>query len=145
MSNRFVPPRSTGYVVDQAAVTAAAYEFDSNDNQVFSGLSGAMKFVAVVSAVLGVLEIVGGMLTASKTGWTGLLQVGQGFVMVLIGGWLGSAAGALKEIVTTEGNDIGNLMLAMRKLKSVYTLQAWLLGLACAFVLVAVLYFVQHS
>lgn len=144
MSNRFVPPRETGDVVDRAAVSAAAYEFDGNDNAVFSGLSGAMKFVGVVSGILGVLQIIGGMYTASKTGWPGLLTVGQGFVMVLIGGWLGSASGALKEIVTTEGNDIGNLMLAMRKLKSVYTLQAWLLGLACAFVLVAVVYGIQQ-
>ena len=44
--------------------------------------------------------------------------------------------GALGDIVTTQGNDIGNLMFAMRKLKSVYTLQAVLLGLACLLVIV---------
>jgi hypothetical protein len=133
MSNRFVPPRTTGEVVDPGAVSASNYEFDQNDNEVFSGLSKAMKFVGVISGVLGILQAIGGLFSGHLQG---ILTAGEGFVMILIGGWLVSASGALGDIVTTQGNDIGNLMFAMRKLKSVYTLQAVLLALACVLVIV---------
>jgi hypothetical protein len=138
MSNRFVPPRTTGEVVDP---NAANYEFDQTDNDVFSGLSKAMKFVGVISGVLGILQAIGGLLSGHLQG---LLTAGQGFVLILIGGWLVSASGALGDIVTTQGNDIGNLMFAMRKLKSVYTLQAVLLGLACLLVIVLLFVVIGH-
>ena len=141
MSNRFVPPRTTGEVVDPTAVGAASYEFSGADNEVFSGLAKAMKFVGVIMGVLGVLQAIGGLVSGHLQG---LLNAGQGFVMILVGGWLVSASGALADIVTTQGNDIGNLMFAMRKLKSVFTLQAVLLGIACAFVLIALVYVLMH-
>jgi hypothetical protein len=141
MSNRFVPPRTTGEVVDPGAVSAANYEFDQNDNEVFSGLSQAMKFVGVISSVLGILQAIGGLISGHLQGF---LTAGQGFVLVVIGGWLVSASGALGDIVSTQGNDIGNLMFAMRKLKSVYTLQAVLLGLACLLVIVLLFVVIGH-
>jgi hypothetical protein len=75
---------------------------------------------------------------------SGFVTAGQGFVLVVIGGWLVSASGALADVVATEGNDIRNLMFAMKKLKSVYTLQAWLLGIACVLVLFVMIYAMHH-
>jgi len=141
MSNRFVPPRTTGDVVDSAAVSAASYEFGPEDNATFNGLAKAMKFVGVVSGVLGVLQIIGGLLSGHLSG---IVTAGQGFLLVVIAGWLVSASGALADVVATEGNDIRNLMFAMKKLKSVYTLQAWLLGIACVLVLFVMIYAMHH-
>jgi hypothetical protein len=141
MSNRFVPPRTTGEVVDPAAVSNAAYEFGTEDNETFSGLAKAMKFVGVISSLLGVLQMIGGFFSGHMAGF---VTAGQGLVLVIIGGWLVSASGALADVVATEGNDIRNLMFAMKKLKNVYTLQAWLLGVACALVLVVIVYAAMH-
>ncbi|CAN5172136.1 hypothetical protein BH11MYX1_BH11MYX1_57590 [soil metagenome] len=64
-----------------------------------------------------------------------MLTLGQGGLLVVIGGWLATAATSLGDISKAQGNDAMNLMYAMRKLKSVFTLQAWLMGLACALLL----------
>jgi len=141
MSNRFVPPRTTGDVVDAAAVSNAAYEFGAEDNETFNGLAKAMKFVGAISGLLGVLQMIGGFFSGHMAGF---VTAGQGFVLVIIGGWLVSASGALADVVATEGNDIRNLMFAMKKLKNVYTLQAWLLGIACVLVVVVIVYSAMH-
>jgi hypothetical protein len=64
----------------------------------------------------------------------GMLTIGQGVALIAVGSWLASAAGSLREVATSEGNDIGNLMIAMTRLRSVYTLQAWAMGLACVLI-----------
>ena len=141
MSNRFVPPRTTGDVVDAAAVSNAAYEFGAEDNETFNGLAKAMKFVGAISGLLGVLQMIGGFFSGHMAGF---VTAGQGLVLVIVGGWLVSASGALADVVATEGNDIRNLMFAMKKLKNVYTLQAWLLGIACVLVVVVIVYSAMH-
>lgn len=74
----------------------------------------------------------------------GILTIAQGLLVLLVGAWLATAAGSLAAIVSTEGNDILNLMYAMRKLKSVFTLQAWMLGIACALICVSLALTVVH-
>ena len=134
MSNRFIPPRETGATADPTAT--GAFEFGDAENTIFTGLARAMKFVAIMSSLFGVLEIFNGIHIG--TSLVGLLTIGQGVVLLVIGGWLGSASRSLSEIVTSQGNDIGNLMIAMERLRSVYTLQAWLMGLACVLMAIAI-------
>jgi hypothetical protein len=105
------------------------FEFADNDNDTFRGLASAMRFVGVVSIIFGVLDVIGGLLAGINL--RGLLTIGQGVLLVLIGSWLATAATSLADISKTQGNDVMNLMYAMRKLKSVFTLQAWLMGIAC--------------
>ena len=141
MSNRFIPDRQTGSTADTTE-PSGGYEFSSTDNDVFRGVASMMKFVGVMSSLFGVLELISGFNTGMTL--TGLLTVGQGIALMAIGGWLAAAAGSFRDVAETEGNDIGNLMLAMAKLRSVYTLQAWLMGAACALMIVAIVVALHH-
>jgi len=113
------------------------HEFDASENEVFSGLSGAMRFVAAITMILGILLVCVGVLSLSSP-IDAVVNLGQGVCMILIGAWLYSAGNNFKDIVNTEGNDITNLMFAIKKLKNVFTLQAWLLGIAIALVVIGV-------
>ncbi|HEV7558063.1 MAG TPA: hypothetical protein VGO00_21495 [Kofleriaceae bacterium] len=119
---------------------APEHEFDATENEVFSGVSGAMRFVAAVTIILGVLYVVVGVFSLSSP-IDAVVNLGQGVCMLLIGVWLYGAGNHFKDIVITEGNDITNLMFAIKKLKNVYTLQAWLLGLAIALVVLGIIFY----
>jgi hypothetical protein len=132
MSNRFIPPR------EEDASRNGPFEFGPAEDDVFGRLAGAMKFVAVFLVVVGVVAISGALVTHAHTTGAELISgIVQGVVSCIVGGWLLGAAGSLRAITETKGMDIPNLMLAMDKLRKVYTLQAVLLGIACAVVLVA--------
>ncbi len=139
MSNRFIPPRETGAIAEPGARLGgtATYEFGRGDSEVFIGLARAMKLVGILSMLFGALEILSGI--AVGLNLAGLVTLGEGAVLMLVGGWLVPASSSLAAVARTFGDDIGNLMDAMRRLRSVYTLQAWLLGLVCLLVLVSVL------
>ena len=111
------------------------FEFSDSDNSTFRSLASAMKFVGIVTIVSGVLQLIGGL--AGGINLRGLLMMGQGALEVVVGTWLSSAATSLADISKTQGNDVMNLMYAMRKLKSVYMLQAWLMGIACVLLVLA--------
>ncbi len=129
-----VPPQ-TPYLPASVNPGSGEFEFADSDNETFRGLSSAMRFVGVMSIVFGVLEVLGGLVAGINL--RGMLTLGQGALLIVIGAWLCAAAGSLRDVATTEGNDVMNLMYALRKLKSVFTLQAWLMGLACALLITA--------
>jgi hypothetical protein len=124
------------------------HEFDASENEVFSGLSGSMRFVAVVTIILGILLAIIGVMSMSAP-IDALVNIGQGVCLVLIGAWLFSAGSSFSDVVHTEGNDITNLMFAIKKLKNAYTLQAWLFGIAIALAVFGMIYALvvvaQHS
>lgn len=115
------------------------HEFDASENEVFSGLSGAMRFVAAVTIILGVLFAIVGVFSLSSP-ITALVNLGQGVCMILIGVWLYGAGNNFKDVAITEGNDITHVMFAIKKLKNVYTLQAWLFAISIALVVIGIFY-----
>lgn len=119
------------------------YEFDINDNEVFNGTAKAMKFVSVATFVFGILYVLAGVLSLASP-IQGVIDIAMGICMIMIASWLWSAASSFKMIVVTEGNDITNLMYAIQKLRSVYTLQAWLIGIVCV-LFVLLLFFLIAS
>ncbi len=106
------------------------HEFDISENETISGLSGWMGFVGIVLIVLGILQCIGGLLSLPY----GILTLGQGVCLLMIGIWTWRASRSFRMIVTTDGSDITLLMDALRKLRSVYTLQGILLIILLALV-----------
>jgi hypothetical protein len=100
------------------------HEFDIMQNEVFKGLSGWMGFVGIMIIIFGGLYCAQGLINLGAVGMIGLAQ---GVCLLMIGVWTWSASRSFKQIVTTEGMDITLLMDAMKKLRSVYTLQGVLL------------------
>jgi hypothetical protein len=119
------------------------FEFDINDNEVFDGTSKAMKFVSIVTFIFGLLYVLSGVMSLGRP-VAGVINLALGICMIMIASWLWSAAVSFKMIVVTDGNDITNLMYAMRKLRSVYTLQAWLMAIACLLILLALFLLFMH-
>lgn len=151
VSGRDINYTSNGSVICQACLDRGQvgggalvreYEFDLSENDVIRTLAGPMKFVGVLSIVFGILNGIIGFFAINQL--PGILKLGEGIALVAIGAWLASAAGAFRDIVNTEGSDIANLMAALRKLRSVFTLQAWLLGITCGLLVVTVLLVIMH-
>jgi hypothetical protein len=121
------------------------YEFDINDNEVFNGTSKVMKFVSIFTFIFGLLYLLSGIMSLGAP-IQGVVNIAMGICMIMIASWLWGAAVSFKMIVVTEGNDITNLMYAIKKLRSVYTLQAWLIGIVCVlFVLLLLLLFTRSG
>jgi hypothetical protein len=120
---------------------AREYEFDMNENEVIDGLASPMKLVGIISIVFGVLTLIPAFLSIASFG--GMLLLFEAIALLAIGGWLTGAARAFRDIVTTDGSDISNLMIALRKLRSVYTLQAWIMAIACVFVAIDIVLLIR--
>jgi hypothetical protein len=66
----------------------------------------------------------------------------QCVLALIFGGFTVQAAKAFRQIVDTQGDDIGHLMTALAALRSLYRLQVILLYIACALLVLAlVVYF----
>jgi len=113
------------------------YEFSGAQNNVFTSLASAMKFVGIVSTILGGLSLTPVLFSPV----TLLVNGPQAALLIVIGIWTTRASNSVQAIVDTQGNDIHHLMTAMDGLSKLYRLQRALmiLGLVLMLILVAVL------
>lgn len=114
-----------------AAPKGREFEFGQAENQVFTGLAAAMRFVGGGSVVLAAVMILSALAGAALAGMRAMpYTVGQAVgaaVMVISGVWLRGAARSIEQIVKTEGSDVSHLMGAMRDLARMFTLQRMVL------------------
>ncbi|HEY1813859.1 MAG TPA: hypothetical protein VGG74_16015 [Kofleriaceae bacterium] len=113
---------------------AREYEFDILENEVIAGLARPMRFVGIISIVFGVLTLIPTFLALGS--FAGMLELFEAIALMAIGGWLTGAASSFRDIVNTDGTDISNLMIALRKLRSAFTVQAWIMAIACFFIVI---------
>jgi hypothetical protein len=112
------------------------YEFSTEHNTLFSNLASKLRTVGITFIVLGVLQ---SFLALINSGTFGILTgVAGGVLFAVIGVLMVNAAGSFKLIVDTEGQDINNLMQALRSLLSMYTIQFWALVVSILLVLLVV-------
>ena len=116
-------------------VHGAQYEFTAPQNTVIGVLSKRMAWVAYFLIALGVLAVLGGLVTLADGGVSAVIQ---GPLMVIIGIWTKKAAQAFDNVVKTEGSDISNLMAALGELRKLYTLQYWVIMIALVVVGLAI-------
>lgn len=114
-----------------AAPKGREFEFGAAENQVFTGLAAAMRFVGTGSVALATVMILSALAGAWLTGVRALpFSLGQAVgaaVLVISGVWLRGAARSIEQIVKTEGSDVSHLMGAMRDLAQMFTLQRMVL------------------
>lgn len=113
------------------------YEFGESQNQLIKDLASKMQFVGYFLIVTGVLVGVGAILTLLDGGSGAFGGLIQAIAQIVIGVWTKNASDAFGRIVTTQGNDIENLMNALAELRKLYTLQYWLLIIAIVFIAIA--------
>jgi hypothetical protein len=136
MGNRFIPDRDTPTGGTGEPMLPREREFDAGENVVIGGLATWMGVVGMFTIVIGTLQTVLGALTFKST--ADVLSVGQGVLMMVVGGLLWGASRSFREIVRTRNNDIGHLMTALGKLRSAYTIQGVVLITVTAIVAVMV-------
>ena len=112
------------------------YEFDKGENAVFARLAGAMVFVGIAMFIPGVLLGVVAFLLPKTLLGQGICGV-LALLLIAMGVLQYGAAGHFRRIVTTQGNDVENLMIALGELTSVYEIQRWLWIVLGAIVLLA--------
>jgi hypothetical protein len=115
------------------------YEFDeSQQKNLIEDLSNDMSFVGVFLIILGFLVVLGGFLRwrLDEEWIQGLTYILTGLFTVSIAFWTIKAANSFKLIVNHQGNDIKNLMSALGKVKTIYSLQFWFLWLAPIYIVV---------
>ena len=117
----------------------AEHEFDSNQNEVFTGLAGAMVFVATIFIIAGSLVAVSGLLSLSHP-VSSVITIAEGVLIGLMGIWTIAASGGFREVARTEGNDITHLMSAVRKLRLVFLLMSWFVAAIIALGIITMIY-----
>jgi hypothetical protein len=132
--------------VPSEAVVAgqAQYEFTAEQNRVIADLEKKMRLVGIVLQIFGVLGTIAGLLLITRNGIGALIQ---GVISLCLGIWTVRAADAFRRIVTTEGQDISNLMAALQQLGRYFGLKYMLImiglvlmAVVLGFVLLALLF-----
>ena len=113
------------------------YEFDQDQNAVFSKLAAAMAFVAIAMLVPSVI-IGGAAMLLGRSTLAGSAIFGPFAIAVAImAAQLYQAARYFRRIVITRGNDIDNLMVALDEMAKAYRTQCWLWVVVSAVVVMA--------
>ncbi|MEO8704325.1 MAG: hypothetical protein ABI867_30000 [Kofleriaceae bacterium] len=115
------------------------YEFTETQNSTIKVLASAMKFVAIVELLLGILY---GLLAvfAFMGGALGnvIVYTITSVITIILAMMLSRASGYFAAIVTTEGSDIMLLMAALDHLKSYFTTKRVLYIIAMALIAVGI-------
>lgn len=111
----------------QPAAPAREYEFGEAENKVFAALAKAMRFVGTAQGVMGAALFVIALAHVYMGGAPALVSslpmALTGAMFSVTGVWLRRASEPVARIVSTEGNDVRNLMQAMAGLAQMFTLQ----------------------
>jgi hypothetical protein len=95
-----------------------SYEFNDRENQVFLNAASTMKTVGILLLILAVLGLIPALSKMKVQELVG------GAVNIIVAVFLLRAAGALKKVVFTEGDDIAHTMVALSALRGYFFIQA---------------------
>lgn len=114
---------------------ASSHEFGPHENEVIRSAAKWIGYWSWIAIISGVLLGVGGLVGEDPIG--GLIM---GTIYVIVGAYFRGAAGSMKEVVSTAGNDVAHLMTALDKLSAAFKVMVLLvfIGVVLA-TLVAVL------
>ena len=115
-----------------------SYEFDSSQNETILTLAKALQLVGTTSLVFGLVFAIGCLSAVLQTNWSAVITQGMFFVFTFaMGGLMIKAGKMFQAIVTTSGNDIRHLMVALDNLRQVYSILSVIIILCVLFSLVA--------
>ena len=114
----FTPPTETNFAA--AWLTGAQHQCEA-----YAEENVTISKVAFWSKALGILGFVTGLLGFVNRGYAGVVQIALGYLFL-------TAGQRFSTVVDTSGNDINNMMAAIRKLGEAFTIKLVILGLAFA-------------
>ena len=102
------------------------YEFDPQQNAVFSRLADVMTFVAV-AMIVPVLLTTAAAVFAGRSTLAGVVIVAPlPIAFAIMAAQLYQSANSFRRIVKTQGSDVSNLMAALVQMSRAYSVQRWL-------------------
>ncbi|PSO92314.1 MAG: hypothetical protein BRC46_08850 [Cyanobacteria bacterium QS_6_48_18] len=122
---------------------SGSYEFNSTQEKLVQALANKMRFVSFFLIAIGILRFITGIVALIRG--TPLIDtiisgaIISGIIILLIGFWTYTAASSFNRIVKTQGNDIENLMNALKELRKLYTLQFWLFIIVLIAIIIAII------
>ncbi len=99
------------------------YEFSDVENATIAATGSRAKVWSIMAIVSGAFSSLIGVLLLPRGGFIALLNLVSGPVTLVMGITILGVAGAFKSIVDTKGNDLGHMMVALKKLNTAYTIQ----------------------
>lgn len=118
--------------------TEKSYEFDSSQNETILTLAKTLQFVGTTSLVFGLVFGLGCVRAMFQANWPGLITQGMLLVFTFsMGGLLIKGGKEFQAIVTTSGDDISHLMVALDNLRQVYSILSVIIILCVLLSLVA--------
>ena len=109
----------------------AEYEFTSEQNKTFDSLANSLQRFAIVFGIWGALFVVMGILDfiGAATPFGGLVSAVAGIAIVIMAFLFLKPVQNFRRITTTEGQDISELLAALKLLNSSHNLLRIVLGL----------------
>ena len=103
--------------------TDKSYEFDSSQNETILTLAKALQFVGATSLVFGLVFAIGCVSAVFQANWSAVITQGMFVIFTFaMGGLMMKAGKKFQAIVTTSGDDISHLMVALDNLHEAYSI-----------------------
>jgi hypothetical protein len=112
-------------VPSESSPRAPEYEFKEAENIVIGGCGGRARVWGVLCVVAGAVQLVASLLNIVGLiqGNGAIFMLPAGVFNVVLGVYFTRAGGALKNVVSTQGNDITLMMNALRNLSRALLVQ----------------------
>ncbi len=96
----------------------AQYEFTAEENRHIDQVRRKLQHIALLFLVLGVLQLIGSFLLTDPTGrW---ISLGSALLLLALGWLFWRPLDNFRRIVTTEGQDIREVITAIKDLRAAY-------------------------
>lgn len=103
---------------------ATTFEFTAEQNAALQRLADRMRFVGAGLVILGTLVAAAAALAGAPVSIPGIAAA---LVLGASGYWTVDASRELRGAALTEGDDVGHVLAALRRIGRLYDLQYWLL------------------
>ena len=96
----------------------AQYEFTAEENRHIDQVRRKLQHIALLFLVLGVLQLIGSFLLTDPTGrW---ISLGSAILLLALGWLFWRPLDNFRRIITTEGQDIREVITAIKDLRAAY-------------------------
>jgi len=96
----------------------AEYEFTAEENRVIDQVRRKLQHIAVLFLLLGVLQLIGSFLLTDPAGrW---ISVGSAILLLALGWLFWRPLDSFRRIISTEGQDIREVVTAIKDLRAAY-------------------------
>ncbi len=119
-------------------VRPAAFEFNVLQEALIASLAKLMHIAGGASVVFGAILL----LALLQKPANALVVLIQSALMIVVGGLTWSAGSRFRQVSDTVGHDISHLMEALDRLRTVFLIQVWVLGIALVFLAAVIVWVV---